>query len=121
MRKKTLQVRSHSRLVACGMQGVGLAANFGIYPRRFGFAGPGISVRSAIMRSRERKRVMYKIEIMPGVTFTHNFSTVCEARIFMRELNAAMNDLGLIPFKYEIVKVTEEQASGTVIHNGEVK
>lgn len=64
---------------------------------------------------------MYKIEIMPGVTFTQNFSTVCEARIFMRELNTAMNDLGLVPFKYEIVKVTEEQASGTVIHNGEVK
>lgn len=89
------------------MQGVGLAASFGIYPRRFGFAGPGISVRSAIMRSRERKRVMYKIEIMPGVTFTQNFSTVCEARIFMRDLNTAMNDLGLVPFKYEIVKITE--------------
>ena len=88
------------------MQGAGPAVSFGIYQRRFGFAEPVISVRSVIIGA-ERIRVMYKIEIMPGVTFTQNFSTVCEARIFMRDLNTAMNDLGLVPFKYEIVKITE--------------
>lgn len=88
------------------MPDAGPAESFGIYQRRFGFVGPGISVRSAITVT-GGIRVMYKIEIMPGVTFTQNFSTVCEARIFMRDLNAAMNDLGLVPFKYEIVKITE--------------
>ncbi len=50
---------------------------------------------------------MYQIEIMPGVVFSQIFNTVCEAKIFIRDLNEAMNTLGLVPFKYTIVKITE--------------
>ncbi len=50
---------------------------------------------------------MYKVEVKPGVGFSHSFPTIVEARIFIRELNDAMKLLGLVPFRCEIIRIPE--------------
>lgn len=56
----------------------------------------------------------YKVEVKPGVGFSHLFSTKIEALIFIRDLSEACLTLGVVPFRCEIIKVKEREGNACV-------
>ena len=63
---------------------------------------------------------MYKVEVKPGVGFSHLFSTKIEALIFIRDLSEACLSLGIVPFRCEIIKMKECDEDACIKGQGEV-
>ena len=51
---------------------------------------------------------MFKVEIKPGVGFSKPFGTKIEAMIFIRDFDDMCRQLGITPFRCEIIKICEE-------------
>ena len=86
------------------MPAVVIAGERGTYQNIGWYLQTDIFVRGAIPKGGTG---MYKVEVKPGVGFSQCFPTICEARIFVRELNEAMTLLGLVPFRCEIIRISE--------------
>lgn len=50
---------------------------------------------------------MYKVEVKPGVGFSKPFATRIEALIFIKDLQEMCTELGIVPFRCEVVRMPE--------------